>query len=406
MPGLADRVAQWNRTRAGREENLLTVLHHCQEEGWAVVNKPAGMETTPEHARNHSLVLQAYLPALLPPPPSGAHRRGPRPCHRLDHRVSGPVVVATGEEACRSISRAFAERTVQKEYRALVCGRVGAAGDAFTVDEPVGGRAAQTEVSVLRTADCPHCGALSELALRPRQGRYRQLRLHCAEVLGAPIVNEDEEVYVLAEAEWRRRHAGAPLPRLVRRGKGSLFLQAVEVAFPPPRRPEELARVRVPVAERFGALLRQAQGAWDRGWRGTTPPQRRGGAGGARPGGAAAREPLGDAPARAVEKRPPPPLVQERKKDVHVHESTLASRVRIARMFVSRGRSRGSKGRVHVHSWCGRLEPSSSSSCLAFSAASRRPSSAQVGPLRKFGQCSILWAGFEDGGLRPPGVAE
>eukprot|EP00959_Pyramimonas_sp_CCMP1952_P453577 9468446-Pyramimonas_sp.AAC.1 len=29
----------------------------------------------------------------------------------------------------------------------------------------------------------------------------------------------------------------------------------------------------------------------------------------------------------------------------------LVSRVRAARMFVSRGRSRGSKGRVHVHSW-------------------------------------------------------
>ncbi|CAK0869482.1 unnamed protein product, partial [Prorocentrum cordatum] len=42
---------------------------------------------------------------------------------------------------------------------------------------------------------------------------------------------------------------------------------------------------------------------------------------------------------------------QERQKDVHVHESTLVSRARIARKFVSRGRSRGSRGGVHVHSW-------------------------------------------------------
>ncbi|CAK0817627.1 unnamed protein product, partial [Prorocentrum cordatum] len=209
-PGLAERAAAWNRGRGGRGESLLGVLRHCPEEGWAVVHKPAGLHTT---------------------------------------KVSGPVVVATAVEAHRSICAAFAERTVRKEYRAVVCGSVGAAGDVFTVDAPVDGKESQTEVEVLQTAACPHCGTLSELALRPLQGRRHQLRLHCAEALGAPVVNEDEGIYALAESAWRRRH-GAPLPPRARRGVGGLFLQAVAVAFPRPGRPGELAAARAPVAER------------------------------------------------------------------------------------------------------------------------------------------------------------
>ncbi|CAK0817628.1 unnamed protein product, partial [Prorocentrum cordatum] len=250
-PGLAERAAAWNRGRGGRGESLLGVLRHCPEEGWAVVHKPAGLHTTKDGPgyKKLTMTLQSYLPALLPPPTSGIHCPGPRPCHRLDHHVSGPVVVATAVEAHRSICAAFAERTVRKEYRAVVCGSVGAAGDVFTVDAPVDGKESQTEVEVLQTAACPHCGTLSELALRPLQGRRHQLRLHCAEALGAPVVNEDEGIYALAESAWRRRH-GAPLPPRARRGVGGLFLQAVAVAFPRPGRPGELAAARAPVAER------------------------------------------------------------------------------------------------------------------------------------------------------------
>lgn len=60
------------------------------------------------------LTFQAYLPILLSPPLHGTWCRGPRVCHRLDFRVSGPVVVATSEEAMRALKQAFESRAVHK----------------------------------------------------------------------------------------------------------------------------------------------------------------------------------------------------------------------------------------------------------------------------------------------------
>ena len=48
----------------------------------------------------------------------------PLPRHRLDHRVAGPVVVAKTRKASVEIGRAFEEKRVTKEYRAIVVGEI------------------------------------------------------------------------------------------------------------------------------------------------------------------------------------------------------------------------------------------------------------------------------------------
>ncbi|CAE7511662.1 Rpusd1 [Symbiodinium natans] len=215
--------------------------------------------------------FQAYLPAVIGPPTRGVPCRGPRVCHRLDFRVGGPMVVATSEEAIRSLMFCFAEQLVEKEYRAIVSGKVEEEGASFTIDEPVDGRAACTDVKVLKVAPCPHHGHLTELALSPRQGRYRQLRRHCAEALGAPIVNEDAGVVYAAAEAWRRRGKALPSPlvRHVGRGKGNLFLQKLRVSLPPPEDlgSSERVTVEVPPSDRFELLMDTSARAFEYGWR-------------------------------------------------------------------------------------------------------------------------------------------
>lgn len=254
--GLDERVHMWNSGRL--DSGQLKVLFHDKFQGWAVVNKPAGMHTSPIGSEAwHSLTLQSYLPALLDPPDAGTPcRGGPRTCHRLDYRVSGPVVVATSEESLRRLSLAFKQRLVHKEYRAIVYSSLGAPGDRFSVEAAVEGKPAHTEVEVLATVPDARFGALSELSLRPLEGRYHQLRVHCSQALGAPIVNEWEEIYNLATEQWHKR-CGQDLPSPQKRLRG-LFLQAVKVIVPAPNSEESPVTVTVDVAKRFKMLMGQA----------------------------------------------------------------------------------------------------------------------------------------------------
>jgi len=265
---LQRRLESWNRNRANRPECQMRLLFEEPDRSWAVANKPAGLHTAPyaETYRRDCVTFLDLLPALVRPPRGGTRCRHPQTCHRLDFRVSGPVVVATTTEAERAIRLAFQERRVLKEYRAIVCGTVGAEGETLVVDAPVEGRPARTEVQVLQVVRCPHFGSLSELRLWPQTGRYQQLRRHCAEVLGAPIVNEEEPLFRAAAEAWQHRH-GSPLPPPVRRARGNLFLQAVEVGLPAMSGVTEGRVVRGELSDRFPELLQQSQGAWERGWR-------------------------------------------------------------------------------------------------------------------------------------------
>lgn len=268
LEDLEERLKTWHVSRPGRPEAQFRVLVQDTDAGWAVVHKPAGIHTSPcidTYSRSR-MTFEDYLPALVPPPRYGTCSHRPQVCHRLDFRVAGPVVVATATEAERAIKAAFAERRVGKEYRAVVCGAVGQQGDSFTVDSPVHGKHALTDVVVLRVVPCPHYGSISELSLRPRTGRYHQLRVHCAEVLGAPIVNEDPIIFETATTAWRQKQA-CPLPPRIKRGKGNLFLQAVEVSLPRIDGVTEGVVARSEVSDRYDNLLQQSQRAWGRGWR-------------------------------------------------------------------------------------------------------------------------------------------
>ncbi|CAJ1423164.1 unnamed protein product [Effrenium voratum] len=160
------RLSNWNSLRSSREEAQIRLLHWEPNFGWAVVNKPAGLDSTPwagSHQKKR-LTFQSYLPALVAPPREGTPCcGGPRAVHRLDFRVAGPLIVGSSVEAVRRLKRLFKEQRVHKEYRAICCGHVGVAGARFAIDEPLDGKAAHTDVEVMKVAPCPHWGAISML---------------------------------------------------------------------------------------------------------------------------------------------------------------------------------------------------------------------------------------------------
>ena len=163
------------------------------------------------------------------------------------------VAVAASEEAMRALNDSFSKRQVHKEYRAILCGETGSLGDSFSIDLPVNGKASHTQVDVLKVIPNEYYGSLTEVSLKPREGRRHQLRLHCA-AMGLPIVNDVAPIYALAEETWNERGKAFPAQKRIAKG---LFLQAVKLTLPNPQDATlPMVSVQVEVAKKFRKLLR------------------------------------------------------------------------------------------------------------------------------------------------------
>lgn len=152
-----------------------------------VVEKPAGLLTQPglgpEQRDSLVLRLQERWPEL-------------RLVHRLDRDTSGLLLLARDSDSHRQLSRAFAERQVQKRYLARVLGSPAAVSG--TIDQPIAklshqpplygvvsaGRPSLTHWQVQQ----PHAHGQT-LLLQPITGRSHQLRVHL-QALGHPILGD------------------------------------------------------------------------------------------------------------------------------------------------------------------------------------------------------------------------
>jgi RluA family pseudouridine synthase len=131
--------------------------------------------------------------------------------HRLDRETSGVVLFARSPEAHRSLSRAFEQRDVRKEYRALVFPPPGATEGEMRSRMAKGrrgfmrlarpGETAQEAVTGYRVLAVLSSGQ-AVVALEPLTGRTHQLRFQLAE-LGSPIVGE---------SHYRQLGGATPLP--------------------------------------------------------------------------------------------------------------------------------------------------------------------------------------------------
>lgn len=172
----------------------LSVLY--EDEHLAVIDKPAGMVVHPAKGHWEGTLASALVHRFGQLSATGGAAR-PGIVHRLDRDTSGAIVVAKTDEIHAALAGQFHDRTVEKEYLAIVAGRLDR--DRDRVSQPIGPHPSSREKMALR-ADHPDSRAAETfyevrerfpgfalVAAHPKTGRTHQIRLHLAHV-GAPVL--------------------------------------------------------------------------------------------------------------------------------------------------------------------------------------------------------------------------
>lgn len=163
------------------------------DEHLLVIAKPAGLVTHPTARRRTSTVVNRLKGMGAPLSTLGGSLR-PGIVHRLDVGTSGLLVIAKDDEVHAALTRLFRTHDIDRRYLALVRGRVG--HHAFTVEAPVGRRAARVVVdeaegrpaeTALRVRELLRGATLLEAS--PKTGRTHQIRVHLS-AIGHPILGD------------------------------------------------------------------------------------------------------------------------------------------------------------------------------------------------------------------------
>lgn len=167
-----------------------------EDEHLVVINKQAGLITHPgkgNYGGTLANALQYHFNSLS----DAAGRFRPGIVHRLDRDTSGVIVVAKNNQVHHHLSAQFEERTVTKEYRAIVWGELVQDRGVITthmrvhpkhrekmmVCEPGGNsREAVTHYEVAE-----RFRGYTHVRLLPKTGRTHQLRVHMRH-LGHPLL--------------------------------------------------------------------------------------------------------------------------------------------------------------------------------------------------------------------------
>ncbi|KAI3755426.1 hypothetical protein L1987_55224 [Smallanthus sonchifolius] len=211
-------------------EEELKFLHDLElykDSAVIVINKPTGMPVQGGIGIKRSLdeLAGTYLRHEL--------SEAPRLVHRLDRDSSGILVLGRTQLSATILHSVFREKTVgasnidlksekrflQRKYWALVIGSPrrpqglisvplgkvvmdDGRSERITVVDNVSTTASQHAITEYRVLDSSIHG-LTWLELSPLTGRKHQLRVHCAEVLGTPIVG-DYKYGWQAHKKWNR----------------------------------------------------------------------------------------------------------------------------------------------------------------------------------------------------------
>lgn len=161
---------------------LLPIIYH--DEALVVVNKPAGLLSVPglTDAPSVQSLLQQQFPEV-------------HMVHRLDRDTSGLLVVALTTDAYHRLQQQFLQRTMHKEYVALLEHPVTASGRITLplrpdpLDRPR--QVVDTEHGKSALTTYESLGG-QRIRLIPHTGRTHQLRVHCAHAdgLNNPILGD------------------------------------------------------------------------------------------------------------------------------------------------------------------------------------------------------------------------
>lgn len=178
-----------------------------EDDDCVVLNKAPGITVHPAGARSSGTLVNALLHHCPGLEGIGGERR-PGIVHRLDKDTSGAIIIAKNAMAMQRLATQFKERSVSKEYLALVWGKM--ESQAGIIDRPIGrhrsdrkrmssvrfssrSRDAVTEWRVADVFPLSDAGRadrwVSLLKLKPLTGRTHQIRVHLAD-MGHPLVGD------------------------------------------------------------------------------------------------------------------------------------------------------------------------------------------------------------------------
>lgn len=204
-----------------------------EDESLAIIRKPAGIPVsgnqfrTVENALLHNITMSTAVDAL----------KRPRAVHRLDAPTSGLLLIAKTKTARIHLGRQFEKRVVQKQYQAIVIGKLSNSG---IITNPIEGKEAESHYRVIRVVKSLKNKNLSLVDLYPKTGRTHQLRIHLSgldcPILGDPLYGKEG---------------------LILKHKG-LFLSAVGLEFKHPLT-EEYMSIKIDTPYKFNALMDREQ---------------------------------------------------------------------------------------------------------------------------------------------------
>jgi len=185
------------------EEPKINLEIVYENDDYMIVNKPAGVLTHPTEKNEKNTLVDAILEKYPPIKKIGEDPRRPGIIHRLDKEASGLLVVAKTQNAFDHIKKQFKEKTVKKEYIALVHkpmekneglidfpieravnGKMKALPKTFKKEKQTAGKMAITEYEVIKNYK-----NYALLRINIKTGRTHQIRVHF-NAIGHPIVGD------------------------------------------------------------------------------------------------------------------------------------------------------------------------------------------------------------------------
>ena len=192
-----------------------------EDDYFAIVNKPEGIVVFGPKGGNYGrMTIKSCLPWVITPPKLGTVSvlRRPTPVHRIDRGTSGLLVIAKTKPAMVELSRMFKERKAKKTYTAIVNGAIEEptstsitsqeaenmgvciGNDAESrkrswqiIDNEIEDQKAVTvwrQVKQFKGIENARNNTLSMVELKPKTGRYHQLRRHMAWTSHCPLLGD------------------------------------------------------------------------------------------------------------------------------------------------------------------------------------------------------------------------
>ena len=230
-----------------------------ENEGVIVITKPARMSVHGGSGVDYG-VIEA-LRSLRP------EARYLELAHRLDRETSGCLIIAKKRSALRKLHEQFREKTMHKQYLALVCGKfpnkiklvnaplvknVLSSGERFVKVDPNNGKPSITDFNIRQviTATNNQEDVVTLIECAPRTGRTHQIRVHL-QYKGYPILGDDK--YGIRENDEYYSQTY---------GLERMFLHAEKITFVDPIEGKEMTVI-APLTEELSNVLKNIKGKID-----------------------------------------------------------------------------------------------------------------------------------------------